>query len=452
MKFFKYILVLCLVLLSFLGLSISRAKADGGIFYPPDYYMNETGQKAVIYFQNQTENLVVSTSFSGNSKDFAWVIPTPTKPEVFKSSHEIFTTLQEITKTSDYAPQTSSAMPALGLGTKSDTVQVIEEKTIDIYDTAVLKATDDKALAGWLKDHGYNFPQDKSYMLQEYINNGWYFTIAKIQNTLIQDTSINNDLSSGTITPLRLKFSSDKIIYPMKLTRLALDYAQENVPKSTSGQLITDSYSPTMQISLYVLSDSKTTQDKMQTQWANWINSDDIASLNTSVTEDSWISGSRLFLTKMSNDINIKDIDNDFLITKAPNNKIYPVPVYQTFHYYSYNFLMLLLTILIAIFSPIGLIFIIAVIFQLFASHKKWLFILGNIYQVLACFITLIIGLLFVLSTIYSDGSLSVAFSQDYFIGLVLGLLLVLATEIFFTAKMLKKYKSTYNTNTNSIK
>jgi len=428
-------------LLAIFGFSSGRAKADGGVFYPPDYYVSETGQKALIYYQNQTENLVISTSFQGNSQDFAWVIPTPSKPEIFKSSASIFTTLEKITKTSDDALPQVETMPALGISKSESPVQVIEEKTIDIYDTAILKATDDKALAQWLQDHGYTFPQNKSYMLQDYINNNWYFVIAKIQNALTQNSGIKEQLSTGTITPLRLQFQSSKIIYPMKLTRLALDYAKENNPDKTTSEVSLKRYFPEMQINLYVLADSKTIQNQLETNWANWINSEDITSLNNSITEDNWIKGNKLFLTKMSSSINIQDVDNDFLITKATNNSVYPVPVYTTFNFWLWNFLSFLLTVVIVIFSPLGLLFIIAIIFQMLAPKKRWLYIFGNIYQVIACLIVLIFSAVLLIGITQNSKSFSAMFLESGIIGLTIGLLILLAAGIFLTVKMIKKYK-----------
>lgn len=446
MKFINYFLIFVFSLAIF-GLSSSQVKADGGAFYPPGFYVSETGQKALIYYQNQTENLVVSTSFQGNSKDFAWVIPTPNKPEVFKSDNSIFAELQKITNTSDNISSISKSMPNLGTMTESS-VEVIEEKTIDIYDTAVLKATDDKALAQWLQDHGYSFPQNKSYMLSDYINNDWYFVIAKIQDILIQDSEISNQLSSGTVTPLRLQFQSNKIIYPMKLTRLALDYAAENIPQATDGEMFLDSSRSKMDISLYVLTDNKTTQNQLETSWANWIDAKDIAKLNDSVTQDNWIEGNKLFLTKMDNYIATEDLNNDFLITKAENNSIYPVPVYKTFDFWLGNLLSLLLTILIAIFSPLGMLFIIAIIFQMLLTKKRWLYILGSVYQVIACLVVLTFSIV-LLASIYNIQYIE--FSEfllsNSTIGLAIGLIVALSAGIFFTVKMIKKYKKVISSN-----
>jgi len=448
MKFFNYLLIFG-ILLAIFGFSSGRAKADGGAFYPPGYYVSETGQKALIYYQNQTENLVVSTNFQGNSQDFAWVIPTPSKPDIFKSNVSLFTTLQKITKTSDYPSGRYDTMPLLGSNKSESSVQVIEEKTIDIYDTAILKATDDKALAQWLQDHGYTFPQNKSYMLQDYINNNWYFVIAKIQNALTQDSGIKEQLSTGTITPLRLQFQSSKIIYPMKLTRLALDYAKENNPDKTISEARLDQYFPEMQMNLYVLTDSKTTQNQLETSWANWINAKDIANLNNSITEEDWIKGNKLFLTKMSRNINIQDVDDDFLITKAANNSVYPVPVYKTFNFWLWNFLSFLFTVLIAVFSPLGLLFIIAIIFQMLATQKRWLYILGNIYQVIACLIILIFSGFSLIANILNNQSFSAMFLESGIIGITIGLLILLAAGIFITVKMIKKYKKVYSAHKN---
>lgn len=432
MKIIKSLLIF-FVFSTVFSLNLTQAKADGGAFYPPGHYVNETGQKALIYYQNQIENLVISASFRGNSKDFAWVIPTPSQPEVYKSDISLFTALRTITQTNDYSEQLYKSMPTLGITDSESAVEVIDEKTIDIYDTAILKATDDKALAQWLQDHGYTFPQNKSYLLSDYINNDWYFVIAKIQDVLIQDSEVKDQLANGTITPLRLQFKSNKIIYPMKLTRLASDYAREINPNARG-------YYPDMALSLYVLTDSKTTQSQLETTWANWINSKDIASLNDSVTEDAWIEGNKLFLTKMTSNLKLQDINNDFLITQADNNSVYPVPVYKTYNFWLKNFFSLLLTILIGVFSPLGLFFVIALIFQLLLAKKRWLYILGNIYQILASLTVLIISVALLVAGTQST-NLSEIFLEDSVIGVTLGLLILLGTGIFFTVKMIKKYK-----------
>lgn len=453
----KFLLIIVVVLIVGCIFKLSIARADGGIFPPDGYYMNETGQKAFIYYAGQTENLVVSASYQGDSANFAWVIPTPSKPEIFKSDAKIFTKLQKLTIDSDTdSPTFGATLNSLG-NRKSESVEVIEEKTIDIYDTAILKATDDKALASWLTEHKYTFPEDKSSMLKEYINNGWYFAIAKIQNALINDTDIKTELAEGTITPLRLKFQSDKIIYPMKLTRLALDLAGKNqtntatstteVDQSLESVNTNNSYSSYLGITLYVLYDSKTSQDMLTTTWANWINPTDINSLGETVVGENWLkSDNKMFLTKMSASINIKNVNDDFLITKAVDNNIYPVPVYKTFQFWSTNLIFFIFTIIIGIFFPTSFIFIILVILQsLVIKRAKWAFFIGIVYEILVCLSLVIAWLVIFFSVNKTNNNFSQIFLENGIIGFTLGLLLLLAAAIFFCVKMIKKYNHIFH-------
>src|SRR5579859_3975564 len=44
--------------------------------------INEPDQKALIYFHNGQEQLVISPSFDGAVGEFAWVVPVPARPQV----------------------------------------------------------------------------------------------------------------------------------------------------------------------------------------------------------------------------------------------------------------------------------------------------------------------------------------------------------------------------------
>jgi hypothetical protein len=59
-------------------------------------------------------------------------------------------------------------------------VEVIERKTVGIYDVAVLSAEDPEALTNWLNQNGYFFPTEGKAILDYYINKEWYFVAMKI--------------------------------------------------------------------------------------------------------------------------------------------------------------------------------------------------------------------------------------------------------------------------------
>ena len=128
--------VVCLVLAS------CSAFADGKIFarvaavpvITPD-------QRAMLYFSNGVERLVVETSFIGEGTNFAWVVPLPSAPNIEAVSTNFFGYLNMA-----YQPELILAAPDwwilfLVIGYLA---------TISIYDTATLTSADGRAILDWL--------------------------------------------------------------------------------------------------------------------------------------------------------------------------------------------------------------------------------------------------------------------------------------------------------------
>ncbi|MEA2007310.1 MAG: DUF2330 domain-containing protein [Patescibacteria group bacterium] len=204
------------------------ANADGIVVSPPSRKVFETDQKAVIFFEDGMENLILSISFQGDAGDFAWIVPTPAKPEVEKSTDALFTRLDELTKP-EY-PEPARDLPLLQGGFSGDNaekgVTVIETKKIDYYDISVLEASDNQSLYNWLNDHGYRFAQAGNYIIDEYIQKGWYFTAVKIDSD--RQNLAQGQMSSGHATPLKLSFATDQIVYPLKIS--SLSGVEDNAP------------------------------------------------------------------------------------------------------------------------------------------------------------------------------------------------------------------------------
>lgn len=447
MKIKKTLIVLGTIAFLCLTVKAGNSKADGGIFIPHDSSGYETGQRAFIYFTGQSEMLVVSANFRANAKDFSWVIPTPAKPEIDKANYNLFKDLEQMTNTGERPVELSGGFSGSG-APKSDLVQIIEQKKVGIYDTAILKATDEKALADWLITHGYTFPADKNSELKSYVDNGWYFVIAKIQPDLTNQTGTESALMNGTLTPLKLTFPSDKIIYPMKLTGIALRSAQPGTTATASTGTtippgaITETVSPDMPIKLYVLSDHKTQSDSLQTDYANWISESNRVNLNTDLATDQITAGKKLYLTAMSATIPAAKIADDLTITNADNDQVYPTPANQTGGFWTINFIALILTpIGFALFPP-GLIFILFVILQRYAIKRKWVYILGLVYEIFFCLavVATSIGML----VIISSGSWAGFSESAGMLGLAIGTFIALLVAVFATVEMLKRYKRTY--------
>lgn len=179
----------------------SGALADG-LFLQEDIAkaLSEPEQKALIYFDDHMEHLIISPSYQGHAENFAWIVPVPTKPEVGLFPYDIFEEL--LRATGPMAPPDPNK-----------SVEVWERKTIGSYEVSVLSATDSTGLMEWLKSNHYAVPEKAAKPLQEYINKGWTFVASRIANPKAE-----NDLHAGTLAPLRFTFATNKPIYPLKLS------------------------------------------------------------------------------------------------------------------------------------------------------------------------------------------------------------------------------------------
>lgn len=322
--FKKIVLVLIVVLL----LIPSLTKADGGMMPPPNQWIYETGQKGAIVFQNNTETLVLSTSFQGDAKDFAYIVPTPSKPEVSKVSDDIFTNLEELTQQEYYNTMPlSGGLGGADMAVKQE-VTVVEEKQVGIFDIKVLTATGANALFDWLKENNFTYPASKKYILDDYIQNKWYFTTAKISTEAITK-DVESKLTQGDLTPLKFTFETQNIVYPLKISAVVDDVVmkkdyeavQENLSdyEISSKMLYPVDYVP---ITLYIFADHKKETANFYEDYANWVKQDEIEKLAKDDNGNPWveINSKKMYLTKLSSSLAYSEMTNDLFFDNADDN------------------------------------------------------------------------------------------------------------------------------------
>jgi hypothetical protein len=249
----KLIAAPLVAILLLLAATATPVLADGG-FFPDSMYRDlyESAQKAVIlygnYTGNYTEHLILSVSFEGDAEDFAWVIPVPNMPEIAVTNAELFWELSDFT---------AEGLPDGGGGggfgcfggagaPEQDGVDVIEEKVVGPYATAILSATNATALADWLNANGYVFPEEGEEIVSEYIEKEWYFVATKI-NAVEEDTGYA--LAEGAIEPIVLSFASDEIVYPLRISSLS---AMNTTPPEVLLYVLADHVMVPEQYPLYI--------------------------------------------------------------------------------------------------------------------------------------------------------------------------------------------------------
>jgi hypothetical protein len=200
------------ILVTFFFFSVP-AYADGGLFGKGGSNISEPEQKAVIFFHEGTEELVLSVRFNGASEDFAWLVPTPEPPSIEESSISLFEIMSVVTP----AIEAGERWQYLDAG-----VDVLDELTVGVFDLTVLRADDAGELASWLEERGFAYDGEAEEVLADYVERGWCFTAMRINPSFADPTSggMEFELSQGIVDPLRFTFDTPEPVYPLRISSL----------------------------------------------------------------------------------------------------------------------------------------------------------------------------------------------------------------------------------------
>src|SRR5205085_4767334 len=102
---------------------------------------------------------------------------------------------------------------------KKPTVIVLETGVVGSLDYKIIEATRADDLFTWLKDNKYSYSGDEA-TLQHYIQKKWLFTVMKIDT--MQMKRNKDGTFDGEVTPTRFQFTSDKLVYPLKITQISV--------------------------------------------------------------------------------------------------------------------------------------------------------------------------------------------------------------------------------------
>ena len=223
-------------------------KADGGLVVDPGYYVKESEQKAIILYDGQTEHVILSIDFQGDAKDFGWVVPVPAKPEIGEIRQDIFEQIKNMIY--EYSSSLDQGYRSLSYGTLGSTdtsyVEVVETKVVGDLITEVINTNDAQLFNSWLEKNGYSFPEHRTDVLDFYIKEGWYFVVTKV---------VAGYELEGATQPLKISFVTDKIVYPMKMTQIMVESADDKV-------LVYPNVAHSIDLELYILSDSVKIDDQ----------------------------------------------------------------------------------------------------------------------------------------------------------------------------------------------
>ena len=112
-------------------------------------------------------------------------------------------------------------------------IKILEAGVVGNLDYKIIEAGEADDLFEWLKDNKYSYSGDEA-TLNFYIQKKWLFTVMKIDTMQMKR---NKDGSfAGEVTPTRFQFTSDKMVYPLKITQISVKDKTEAAVLCASGR------------------------------------------------------------------------------------------------------------------------------------------------------------------------------------------------------------------------
>ena len=185
--------------------------------------MDVVGEQAVVSLSGGTERVQIALDTISDAPEAALVIPTPTAATASLGSAAVFEALEEVS-----APQREevsvwwpSGVIGWGAGAPGDgagapagpPVEVFQEVTLGPLEVVSLGSDDLEGLLARLDERGFALSPSLQAEMADYVTDGWSFVAIKL--------SPEGELLDGEIPPIELRFASDELVYPMRLSAAA---------------------------------------------------------------------------------------------------------------------------------------------------------------------------------------------------------------------------------------
>ncbi|MFG2137608.1 DUF2330 domain-containing protein [Streptomyces sp. NPDC048650] len=225
-------LLVVLLLLAVQLVSLARpayACGCGAMVVDPKTALSVGRETSAVRWDGHHEQIVMSLTVDGNARDAAWIMPVPHRATVELGDSRLFDELAALTapaeRTRRYFWPRSKDWPfrsgdvdgaaAPVPGAHGPGVGVVGRERLGPFDVARLTADDPAALRDWLASHGFRLPSTLATALRPYVAQRWEYVAVRLA------PAERGGTLRGTLDPLRLSFASDRLIYPMRLSRLA---------------------------------------------------------------------------------------------------------------------------------------------------------------------------------------------------------------------------------------
>jgi hypothetical protein len=162
------------------------------------------------------EHFIREVVFRGSRETFGFVVPTPTRPDVFKVGSPPFDKLESAfpfapPPQSDGSKNRSKGAPGGAAGGGAPPVTILDIKKVGSFTAFVLAATDASALAKWLKDNGLSSSPENDAWLAGYVERKFFYVAFRYEPS--KEGKDDGQPRSETV---RITFKTPLAYYPYR--------------------------------------------------------------------------------------------------------------------------------------------------------------------------------------------------------------------------------------------
>jgi hypothetical protein len=213
------LVALAALALGLAGIEAPNADACGAFFRPQAMKRapSLSFERVLIIHDpaTETQHFIREVAFKGGQETFGFVVPTPSKPEVFKVKTSPFDKLEA---SFPFAPprqrgdgSKGGGGPPGSAGNAAPKVVILDIKRVGSFVAFVLKATDASALDKWLKDNKLGSTPENDKWLAEYVARDFYYVAFRYEPQ--KDANVDGSLKAETV---RISFKTPVPFYPYR--------------------------------------------------------------------------------------------------------------------------------------------------------------------------------------------------------------------------------------------
>jgi hypothetical protein len=189
------------------------ACACGGVAPSPGSEVAVGEERAIISWQGGIEQIDLLLGVVSTEAETGLIFPTPSPATVSLGDRADFDAIDRVTTPERIEEYDWWSFRSPGDGASAGAAPtVLDVVQLGPIEAVTLAASDSAGLETWLTDNDFALSPEVTALLDGYIERGWFFVALRLTG----DAPLE-----GGLDPLRFRFETDELVYPLELSRAA---------------------------------------------------------------------------------------------------------------------------------------------------------------------------------------------------------------------------------------